>query len=75
MDASSSALQGDAISGRLSREDVAAVVSAALQRPSATDVTFEVRRTQRRAVGGPATFAPAAQTAEFLKLSKGVLLF
>jgi NAD(P)H-binding len=64
--------QGDAISGRLSRADVAAVVSAALQRPYAADTTFEARRTQRRTIGGPATFVEDAKTAEFLKLSKGV---
>ena len=64
-------LQGDAISGRLSRRDVAAVVSAALKRPYATNTTFEARRTQRRTVGGAATFDEDAQTQEFLKLSQG----
>ena len=64
-------MQGDTISGRLSRADVATVVLAALKRPSAANTTFEARRTTRTAVGGPATFDEVAQNREFLKLSQG----
>lgn len=64
-------MQGDTISGRLSRADVATVVLAALKRPAAANTTFEARRTKRCAVGGPETFDDTAQSREFLKLSQG----
>lgn len=63
--------QGDVVAGRLSRADVADVVTAALREPAATGATFEVRRTERWCVGGPATFDAAAAKVEFLKLVKG----
>lgn len=64
--------QGDVIAGRVSREEVADVVAAALQEPAAAGATFELRRTERWSVGGPASFTAAAAKVEFLKLVKGV---
>lgn len=63
--------QGDVIAGRLSRADVASVVATALQEPAALGATFEVRRTERWGVGGPAKFDAASAKVEFLKLVKG----
>jgi len=63
--------QGDVIAGRVSRADVAGVVTAALQEPAATGTTFELRRTEHWSVGGPARFDAAAAKVEFLKLVKG----
>eukprot|EP00892_Ulva_mutabilis_P007202 jgi/Ulvmu1/4854/UM020_0140.1 len=62
--------QGDVIAGRVSRADVASVVSSALQEPAALGATFEVRRTERWDVGGPAKFSAASAKVEFLKLVK-----
>jgi hypothetical protein len=61
-------VQGDNISGRMSRQDAADVVAAALVRTTAVNKTFEVSRSRGRAIGGPQTFNKAAETREFLKL-------
>lgn len=66
--------QGDVIAGRLSRADVACVVTAALQEPAAVGATFEVRRAERWGVGGPATFDAAGAKVEFMKLVKGATM-
>ncbi|KAI8465804.1 MAG: complex I intermediate-associated protein 30-domain-containing protein [Monoraphidium minutum] len=60
--------QGDAISGRVSRAEAAALVAAALASPDAADKTFELRRSEAAdAAGKP--MGPRQFTRLFLKLA------
>lgn len=62
--------QGDVISGRLTRDEVADVVVAALGSPEAVDKTFEVRRSEAADAAGKA-MKQADFLRMFLRLSLG----
>jgi NAD(P)H-binding len=66
--------QGDTVTGRVSRREVASVVSQSLDEPAAMNATFEVNRVQRWAVGGPVFFSGEVPKSEFLRLVAGVWL-
>lgn len=64
--------QGDMVAGRVSREDLAAVVVQATTEPSAVNTTFEIKRTERWAPGGQVSFDGQVPKSEWLRLVQGV---
>ena len=62
--------QGDAISGRVSRREAAAVIAAALDAPEAARKTFELRRSEAADAAGKAMGAKEMRRL-FLKLAPG----
>lgn len=64
--------QGDTISGKVSRDEAAQAVAAALSRPDAAFKTFELRQSEAADAAGK-SMSEAAFTRLFLKLSLGEL--
>lgn len=65
--------QGDMIAGRVSREELAAVVVQATTEPSAVNTTYEIKRAERWAVGGQVAFSGQVPKSEWLRLVQGML--
>lgn len=63
--------QGDMIAGRVSRDDLAAVVVQATSEAAAVNTTFEIKRTERWAPGGQVSFDGQVPKSEWLRLVQG----